>query len=73
VPGEVIMNIDRVIVFLAGSLVLISLLLSQIHSAYWLLFTALVGVNLVQSAITGFCPSVKLLTALGIKPGEAFK
>ena len=67
------MNIDRVVFLLAGSLVLISLLLSQIHSVHWLWFTALVGANLVQSAITGFCPSAKLLKSLGFKPGEAFK
>jgi hypothetical protein len=36
----------------AGAFVLISLALSQLHSPYWLLFTALVGLNLLQSAFT---------------------
>lgn len=67
------MTIDRIVILLAGSLVLISLLLSQIHSMYWLWFTAFVGANLVQSAVTGFCPSAKLLKAFGVKPGQAFK
>ncbi|MBW1742706.1 MAG: DUF2892 domain-containing protein [Deltaproteobacteria bacterium] len=67
------MTIDRVILMLSGSLILISLLLSQIHSAHWLWFTALVGANLVQSALTGFCPSARILKLFGVKPGEAFK
>ena len=67
------MTVDRIVLLLAGSLILISLLLSQVHSTYWLWFTAFMGANLVQSAITGFCPSAKLLKALGVKPGEAFK
>jgi hypothetical protein len=67
------MTIDRVVLMLSGSLILISLLLSQIYSAYWLWLTALVGANLVQSALTGFCPSAKILKLFGVKPGEAFK
>lgn len=67
------MNIDRLVLGIAGSFVLISLGLSQLHSPKWLWFTAFVGANLLQSAFTGFCPQVKLLKALGIKPGPAFK
>jgi hypothetical protein len=40
---------------IAGSFILISLILSRLHSAYWLLFTAFVGLNLLQSAFTRFC------------------
>ena len=67
------MTIDRVVVALAGSLVLISLVLSQLHHPYWLWLTAFVGANLLQSAFTGFCPLAKILKAIGVKPGEAFK
>ena len=67
------MTIDRVVVALAGSLVLINLVLSQVYHPYWLCLTAFVGVNLLQSAFTGFCPLAKILKAIGIKPGEAFK
>jgi hypothetical protein len=67
------MSIDRLVVAFAGSFVLISLVLSQIHHPYWLWFTAFVGANLLQSAFTGFCPLAKILKAIGIKPGEAFK
>lgn len=66
------MNLDRVVLAVAGSMVLISLLLSRVHSPYWLWFTAFVGANLLQSSITGFCPLVKLLKPLGEKPGRAF-
>jgi hypothetical protein len=66
------MTIDRVVLAFAGSMILISLILSQIHSIYWLWFTAFVGANLLQSSITGFCPLVKILKPLGVKPGKAF-
>ena len=67
------MSIDRLVFAFAGSFVLISLVLSQVHHPYWLWFTAFVGANLLQSAFTGFCPLAKILKAIGIKPGEAFK
>ncbi len=66
------MTIDRLVMALAGSFILISLILAYFHSPYWLWFTAIVGANLLQSAITGFCPSAKLMKALGVKPGCAF-
>jgi hypothetical protein len=70
---EVAMTIDRLVLAFAGSFVLVSLLLSRVHSPYWLLFTAFVGANLLQASFTGFCPLAKILKALGFKPGEAFK
>jgi hypothetical protein len=66
------MTIDRVVLAFAGTMILLSLLLSQLHSAYWLWFTAFVGLNLLQSSITGFCPLVKIIKPLGVKPGQAF-
>ena len=66
------MTIDRLVLAFAGSFILISLLLSLIHSHYWLWFTAFVGANLVQASFTGFCPLAKIFKALGFKPGEAF-
>ena len=66
------MTIDRIVLAFAGTVILFTLLLSQLHSAYWLWFTAFVGANLLQSSITGFCPLVKILKPLGFKPGQAF-
>jgi len=66
------MTIDRLVLAFAGGFILASLLLSQIHSQYWLLFTAFVGANLLQSAFTGFCPLAKILKFLGFTPGKFF-
>jgi len=56
----------------AGLMILGSLLLAEIFSPYWLLLTAFVGANLLQSAFTGFCPLAMLLRRLGLRPGAAF-
>ncbi len=66
------MSIDRIVFAVAGSFILISVLLSQYHSVNWLWFTAFVGANLLQSAFTGFCPMAIILKKLGVKPGCAF-
>lgn len=66
------MTIDRAVIAVAGSFILISLLLAHFHSENWLWFTAFVGANLLQSAFSGFCPMAMLLKKLGIKPGSAF-
>lgn len=66
------MSIDRAILAFAGLMILASLVLSQVHNAYWLLLTAFVGANLLQSAFTGFCPAAMILKRLGVRPGTAF-
>ena len=66
------MSIERFIVGFAGAVVLISLVLAHVHSAYWLWLAAFVGANLLQSAFTGFCPLAKILKRFGLKPGVAF-
>ncbi|MDP1774299.1 MAG: DUF2892 domain-containing protein [Methylobacter sp.] len=66
------MTIDRLVLAVAGSFILISLLLAHYHSELWLWFTAFVGANLLQSAFTGFCPMAIILKKLGVKPGSAF-
>jgi len=64
------MSLEQMVLAFAGSFVLISLILSQVFSPYWLLFTAFVGVNLLQSAFTGFCPLAKILKRMGVKPSS---
>ncbi|EHJ06240.1 Protein of unknown function [Marinobacter sp. DSM 26671] len=66
------MSIDRLVLAFAGSFILVSLALSQLHSPHWLWFTAFVGANMLQAAFSGFCPLAKILKALGKKPGAAF-
>ena len=50
----------------AGTFVLLSLALGWWLSPYWFLFTAFVGVNLIQSTITGFCPLERILGHYGL-------
>ncbi|MDE2149489.1 MAG: DUF2892 domain-containing protein [Gammaproteobacteria bacterium] len=65
-------NIDRFVFRIAGAMVLLSLLLSQIHSGQWLWLAAFVGANMLQASFTGFCPLARLLARLGVRPGAAF-
>lgn len=46
---------DRVFRAIVGTMVLVSILLAQFHSDYWLLLTAFIGLNLLQSSITKWC------------------
>ncbi len=66
------MSLDKLVFAIAGVFILLSLTLSQLHSVYWLWFTAFVGANMLQAAFTGFCPLAKILKAMGIKSGPAF-
>ncbi|MEZ5842020.1 MAG: DUF2892 domain-containing protein [Hyphomicrobiales bacterium] len=66
------MPIDRMVMAFAGLVILATLALSQVHSVYWLWFTAFVGANLFQASFTGFCPLATILKKLGVKPGAAF-
>ncbi len=66
------MNIDRMVMAFAGTMILISVVLSQLLSVYWLGLTVFVGLNMLQAAFTGFCPLAMVLKKLGKKPGMAF-
>jgi hypothetical protein len=56
----------------AGIFILLSVVLSQLHSPNWLWFTVFVGANLLQSAFSGFCPLAIILKKFGVKAGCAF-
>ena len=69
------MTIERIIRIMAGFFVLLSLALgipeSPVFVSKWFLaFTAFVGLNLLQSGFTGFCPPEKLLAKMGFKRGD---
>lgn len=66
------MTIDRAVLAFAGTMVLASLILGQVHSPYWLLLTAVVGLNLLQAAFTSFCPLAFVLKRIGLRSGAAF-
>ena len=59
------MKIEALIRVLAGSMTLLSVALVYFVSPWWLLLTCFVGVNLIQSVFTGFCPPSIVLTKLG--------
>jgi hypothetical protein len=64
----------RIVRIFAGCFILISLLLGVpqsplFHSEYWLLFTAFVGANLLQSGFTCWCPLEIILRKLGVQAG----
>ncbi|WP_426663896.1 YgaP family membrane protein [Rhodanobacter aciditrophus] len=66
------MNIDRIVLAFAGDVVLAGLALGYFVSPWWFLLVLAAGVDLLQSAFTGFCPLARLLARLGVEPGCAF-
>lgn len=67
------MTIEKMVLLVAGTMVLLSSLLSVYHVQEWIYLTAFVGANLLFSGITGFCPMVKILRKFGLQHGQAFK
>lgn len=59
---------DRIIRRFAGVFILLSVALGWFVDQRWYLFTAFVGVNLIQSSFTAFCPLERMLARLGF-PG----
>ena len=67
------MSIDRAVMFFAGALALLGVVLGWQVSPYWYLLSGFVGLNLMQASITGFCPAAMVFKALGMKRGMAFE
>ena len=66
------MNVDRAVLIFAGCVVLTGAVLSQLYSPWWLILPAFAGLNLIQSAFTGFCPAAIVFRRMGLAPGEIF-
>lgn len=66
------MNVDRVVLAFAGAMILLSIALAYYVSPYFIGLTMFVGLNLLQSAFTGFCPLAIVLKKLGFEKGCAF-
>ena len=65
-------TVDRSLRLIAGCFVLLSVALGHWVSPYWFLFTAFVGLNLLQSAFTNWCPMMTILRKLGVpEAGQA--
>lgn len=60
---------ERILRGIAGTFLIISLLLAHFVSPLWLWFTAFIGLNLLQSAFTNWCPMMWILQQCGIKKG----
>lgn len=67
------MTIDRAVLAFAGFMVLLSAALTFWVSPWFLLLTVFVGLNLMQSSVTGFCPAAMVFKGLGCRVGEAFR
>jgi hypothetical protein len=61
------MTVERAVRLMAGVMILLSLTLAHYFSLYWLWLTAFVGLNLLQSAFTNWCPAMTIFRALGLK------
>ena len=61
------MTIERWLRLIAGTFTAASVALGYWVSPYFLLFTAFVGLNLLQSGLTNWCPMMSILKALGVR------
>ncbi|MEE9442278.1 MAG: DUF2892 domain-containing protein [candidate division Zixibacteria bacterium] len=64
------MSVEGMVRIMAGTLVMISVVLGLLVSPYWFILTGFVGLNLFQSAFTGFCPAETFFKGLK-KSGKA--
>ena len=68
------MNIERIVMAFAGTVILTSIALTQYHDPNWMWLTVFVGANLLQTGFTRFCPlAVILKKGFGAKPGSCFE
>ncbi len=63
------MTINEALRAMAGIVILITLALGAWVHPYWYFFTAFVGLNLLQSAFTKWCPAMTIFRKLGLKEG----
>ncbi len=65
------MTVERALRLMAGAVILVSMGLARFVSPYWYLLTAFVGVNLLQSAFTNWCPAMVIFRRMGLKDAAA--
>lgn len=61
------MTVERGLRLMAGVMVLLSIALTYYVSHYWMWLTVFIGLNLLQSAFTNWCPAMAILRAMGLK------
>ncbi len=67
------MSLDTAILRFAGVMILLSVVLTAYVSPLFVWLTVFIGLNLLQSSFTGFCPAAMVFRAMGVKKGCAFK
>ena len=63
------MTVNDALRLMAGTFILLSLALAQYHSPNWLWFTGFIGLNLLQSAFSKWCPVMFIFKKMGLKEG----
>ena len=66
------MTVDRAVLAFAGCMILLSVALTVWVAPWFVWLTVFIGLNLLQSAFTGFCPAAAVFRRLGLQPGCAF-
>ncbi len=61
------MSIECALRLIAGSFILLSLVLAHFLSPWWILLTGFVGLNLLQSGFTNWCPMIWILEKAGLQ------
>ena len=61
------MTVERGLRLMAGVMVILSLALTYYVSRYWMWLTVFIGLNLLQSAFTNWCPAMAILRVIGLK------
>jgi hypothetical protein len=72
VTGDAAMNVDRLVLATAGSLIVVSVLLGNLVHPYWYALAAFLGADLAQASVTGYCPLAAMLRRVGVRFGAAF-
>lgn len=67
------MTLDRMVFAFADVVILAGVALAYFVSPWWIALPAFAGLNMLQSAFTGFCPAAMVFKKLGFKPGPAFR
>lgn len=67
------MTLDRAVLLFAGLVNLLGIALAHFVHPAWIWLSVFVSANLMQSAVTGFCPAAILFKRLGVNPGPAFR
>lgn len=62
------MRVEEALRMVAGVFILLSVALGVWVNPWWFAFTAFVGLNLLQSAFTKWCPMMAILKGMGLKP-----